>query len=204
MGKTTFKELAILLPKYIDQERLTQENPNITKEMLRSFFQELSGLKIEKKFLDACLSDKTNNQTVKKSNRILIIHTDGAARGNPGNAGIGIAIYDKDYNLVETLSRFIGNATNNVAEYQALIVAAQEAINAQAKNVLFKTDSELVVKQINGIYKVKNVNLIPLHQKLISLLHTIPKWELRHVRREENAFADTLANQGIDSHMTLR
>ncbi|MBU6391672.1 MAG: ribonuclease HI family protein [Planctomycetota bacterium] len=129
----------------------------------------------------------------------LIIHTDGASRGNPGKAGIGVAIYDKDYTLIEELCKFIGESTNNVAEYQAMIVAAQKAVDYNAAEVTFKTDSELLVRQLKGIYRVKSLNILSLYNKLTTLLNKIPAWKIQHVRREENVRADALANQGIDS-----
>ncbi|MCF6158470.1 MAG: ribonuclease HI family protein [wastewater metagenome] len=129
----------------------------------------------------------------------LIIYTDGASRGNPGKAGIGVAILDKDNHVVEELCRFIGRTTNNVAEYRAMILAAQKAIEYHAKKVIFKTDSELLVRQLNGIYQVKSPNILPLYHELMALLRKIPDWEARHVFREKNARADALANRGIDS-----
>ncbi|OQD45064.1 hypothetical protein BIY37_10455 [Candidatus Brocadia sapporoensis] len=129
----------------------------------------------------------------------LIIHTDGASRGNPGKAGIGVAIFNEDYQLVEDVCRFIGKATNNVAEYQAMILAAQKAIVYRAKKVIFKTDSELLVRQLNGVYRVKSSNILSLYGDLVTLLNKIPIWKIQHVRREENIIADALANRGIDS-----
>ncbi|MEP9412566.1 MAG: ribonuclease HI family protein [Candidatus Brocadia sp.] len=129
----------------------------------------------------------------------LIIHTDGASRGNPGKAGIGVAIFDVDYHLIEEVCRFIGESTNNIAEYQAMILAARKAIAYNAKKVIFKTDSELLVRQLNGEYRVKSPNILPLYNDLMKLLSKIPTWKIQHVRREENVIADTLANRGIDS-----
>ena len=139
----------------------------------------------------------TTNHQAKKPNE-LIIHTDGASRGNPGKAGIGVAIFDKGHKLIEEVCRFIGNATNNVAEYKAMILATQKAIDHNAKNVLFKTDSELLVRQLTGVYRVKNENILPLYAELTALLRKIPAWKIQHVYREENTCADVLANRGID------
>ena len=137
--------------------------------------------------------------TNKKDVTDLVIHTDGASRGNPGKAGIGVAIFDKNYHLLEELCKFIGESTNNVAEYQAMILAAQKAVAYNARKVTFKTDSELLVRQLNGAYRVKSQNILPLYHELTILLGKIPEWKIQHVRREENVCADALANQGIDS-----
>ncbi|HHY13957.1 MAG TPA: ribonuclease HI family protein, partial [Thermoanaerobacterales bacterium] len=93
----------------------------------------------------------------------LVVFTDGASRGNPGKAGVGVAIYDGDNNLIEEYSEYIGNTTNNVAEYTALKVGIERAIKLKANNVDFNLDSELIVKQLNGEYKVRNDKLKPLY-----------------------------------------
>lgn len=199
MKNTSPQQLAALIYRYLDTERLFRENPSITREMIEAFFSINVPLKKEMGGVSV-VPPQRNTHThdrAKKPNE-LIIHTDGASRGNPGKAGIGVAIFDKGYNLIEEVCSFIGNATNNVAEYKAMILATQKAIDHNAKNVLFKTDSELLVKQLNGIYRVKNPNIQPLYAELAALLSKIPAWKVQHVYREENACADTLANRGID------
>ena len=135
----------------------------------------------------------------------LTVFTDGGSRGNPGKAGIGIAIYDNcsasdpSLQLLEEIAEFIGETTNNVAEYKALIKALEAVIKYNPKEVVFKLDSELLVKQINGVYKVKSKNMIPLFKEVITLLRDIPKWKVVHIPREENSAADELANKGMDS-----
>lgn len=196
MGNISAQELATLISKYLDTKRLIKENPSVTKEMIDAALQEISNSR--KSTADGFLSSRSIEHKQARISK-LIIHTDGASRGNPGKAGIGVAIYDKDYTLIEELCAFIGESTNNVAEYQAMIVAAQKAIDYNATEVTFKTDSELLVRQLKGIYRVKSLNILSLYNKLTILLNKIPAWKIQHVRREENVRADALANQGIDS-----
>ncbi|MDP7530657.1 MAG: ribonuclease HI family protein, partial [Candidatus Scalindua sp.] len=117
---------------------------------------------------------------------------------NPGEAGIGVAVFDKDLNVVQESCEYIGVATNNIAEYKALILGAKLAIKFNAENTLFKSDSELMVKQIMGEYRVRNTQLKSLYSEVQSLLGKLPEWEIKHVPREENKEADLLANKGIE------
>lgn len=131
----------------------------------------------------------------------LVVFTDGASRGNPGKAGVGVAIYDGDNNLIEEYSEYIGNTTNNVAEYTALKVGIERAIKLKANNVDFNLDSELIVKQLNGEYKVRNDKLKPLYFSIKSLLEGINNYNINHIPREMNKKADKLANNGIDNFL---
>ncbi len=202
MGNISLQEFVLLISRYLDTEKLLRENPSLTREMVDAFLQEISGIGEKGKPTDMSPPCHTARHKQEKPSE-LIIHTDGASRGNPGKAGIGIAIYDKDYHCIEELCRFIGESTNNVAEYQAMILAAQRATAYHAHKVIFKTDSELLTKQLNGAYRVKSPTILPLYNELMALLHKIPVWEIRHVRREENIHADMLANQGIDTSMRI-
>ncbi|CAG1022246.1 Bifunctional protein [Patescibacteria group bacterium] len=199
MGNLSPQEFLSLISKYLDTERLIRENPSVTREMLDTLFQEILKMEKAKEPADTCVPHRDIPHRGQKGFGELIIHTDGASRGNPGKAGIGVAIFNEDYQLVEDVSRFIGETTNNVAEYQAMILAAQKAIAYHAKKVNFKTDSELLVRQLNGVYRVKSPNILSLYNELTKLLNKIPAWKIHHVRREENVIADTLANRGIDS-----
>jgi len=128
-----------------------------------------------------------------------IVHTDGAARGNPGPAAIGVVIEDEDGRTVYEASRALGVRTNNEAEYQALITALEYLKEVRPKEAEFRLDSELVVKQLNGEYKVKEPRLQSLHGQVVMLLNAVPKYRIRHVRREQNARADELANEALDA-----
>ena len=128
-----------------------------------------------------------------------IVHTDGAARGNPGPAAIGVVIEDEQGHTVYEASRALGVRTNNEAEYLALITALEYLKDVRPAEVEFRLDSELVVKQIGGQYKVKEPRLQTLHGQVIMLLNAVKKFKFRHVRREQNARADELANEALDA-----
>ena len=131
-----------------------------------------------------------------------VMYCDGASRGNPGDAGIGVVISlsDKAYDHKECreyrISEHIGIATNNVAEYRALIRGLEKAAELGVKRIRIFLDSELLVRQIHGIYKVKNKNLMRLWTRAMQLLKEFVEYEVSHVRRELNAEADSLARQG--------
>lgn len=128
----------------------------------------------------------------------VVIRSDGASRGNPGPAGIGATIKDEKGNTVARISRRIGVTTNNQAEYQALLAALEEAISLGAKKADIRLDSELLVQQLNGRYRVKNAGLKPLFQEAQRLIGRLESVGIRHVPREQNAEADRLANQALD------
>ena len=130
--------------------------------------------------------------------QFLIARTDGGARGNPGPAGYGVYITDQDGNRVVELSEYLGERTNNYAEYAALIAALEWAIRNGHHAVQVVSDSELMVKQIRGVYKVRNENLQPLYDKAQRLIRLLEWFEIRHVLREENREADRLANAAMD------
>ncbi|RJQ44926.1 MAG: Nif3-like dinuclear metal center hexameric protein [Gaiellales bacterium] len=126
------------------------------------------------------------------------LHVDGGARGNPGPAGIGAVLLDSQGNSVAELSETIGNATNNVAEYQALIAGLMLAIDKGVSNLDVYSDSELVIRQLQGTYKVKNEGLRPLHRQALEQLDRLEGYRLHSVPREENAHADLLVNRALD------
>jgi len=127
----------------------------------------------------------------------LILFTDGASRNNPGESGAGIFIM-RDGERLEGIARYLGMTTNNIAEYTAAIIGLERAVQLGASSVKLFADSELLVKQINGQYKVKNEGLKPLHQKARELIAKIGKVEVKYIPREQNKEADALANKAID------
>lgn len=129
----------------------------------------------------------------------VIINTDGAARGNPGPAAIGATIKDESGKLLARISKHIGSTTNNQAEYRAVITAMEKAVSLGAKHVIVKADSELVVKQLNGQYKVKNAALRPLYQKVVQLTGRLESFKISYVPRARNTEADALANKALDN-----
>ena len=131
-------------------------------------------------------------------NNKLIIYTDGGARGNPGPAGIGAVLYKEAQEKIAEISQYLGITTNNQAEYQALIEALKKAKDLGAKEVEVFMDSELVVKQLNREYKVKNKELAPLFLQVYNLSLSFSKISFSHIYREENVIADKLANKAMD------
>jgi len=128
----------------------------------------------------------------------LRIHIDGAARGNPGPAGIGVLITGPDGKVVEQIHRSIGEATNNVAEYRALLLALDRARALGSNEVEIYSDSELLVRQLQGRYQVKHPVLRALYAKARGLIADFRRFAIAHVPREENAEADALANRGVE------
>lgn len=118
---------------------------------------------------------------------------DGASKGNPGDAGIGCLIIS-DNKKIE-ISEYIGKTTNNVAEYTALIKGLEEALKEGISDIEIYSDSELLVRQINGIYKVRNKNLFPLYKRVLELLNKFKSYKIIHIYRENNVLADYLAKQ---------
>ena len=127
----------------------------------------------------------------------VVIFTDGAAEPNPGPAAIGAIIKDKQGRLITTIARSIGRATNNQAEYKAIIAALEKAITLGANQVEIHLDSELVVRQINGEYRVKKATLKPLYQQVKQLLGLLEDFTITHISRQQNTEADNLANKAL-------
>jgi ribonuclease HI len=132
-----------------------------------------------------------------------ILNTDGGARGNPGPAGIGVVLQDPSGEVVGKIARGIGQTTNNVAEYSALIAGLELALEKGITEIEVKVDSELVASQVQGKWKIRNDRLRRLAVKARRLLERFEAWTIKHVPREENAGADELANQGMDEAEVL-
>lgn len=133
--------------------------------------------------------------------RKLTIETDGASRGNPGLAGAGIIIKDDHGRRIETIQRFLGVTTNNQAEYRALIEGLRAAKRHDPAELTVQMDSELVVKQMTGKYRVRHPEMVPLYLEAMELVSQFEKVEFVHVLREHNPGADEVANMAIDSRM---
>jgi ribonuclease HI len=128
----------------------------------------------------------------------VIVACDGAARGNPGPAGIGVQITTEDGEVLAEIARGIGEATNNVAEYTAVIEGLSLASELGASSVTLRSDSQLLVNQLTGSYRVKTPHLQPLHRRVRGLAAGFERIAFEHVHREENLEADRLANEGVD------
>ncbi len=123
---------------------------------------------------------------------------DGASRGNPGEAGCGAVIYDEQGEILKELTSYLGSSTNNVAEYQGLLMGLEGVLKLGGRKLQIRSDSELLVRQLNGVYRVKDEKLKVLYRKALDLLGRLEAYRIIHVRREHNKLADRLANLAID------
>jgi probable phosphoglycerate mutase len=131
----------------------------------------------------------------------ILAHIDGGARGNPGPAGFGVYIQKADHEVIAEISEFLGHQTNNYAEYSALLAALEYAVDHEHPVLHVVSDSELLVKQIRGEYKVKSPELKHLYDRAQALIPKLEHFEIRHVLRERNQHADRLANAAMDRGM---
>lgn len=127
------------------------------------------------------------------------LFADGGSRGNPGPAASGAVLLTPDGSVIEEIGRFLGTATNNVAEWTALEIGLEAALARGIRRLAVRMDSELVVKQISGEYRVKHPGLQPLYQRVRRLLSQFDAVDVRHVRRKDNALADAVVNQVLDA-----
>lgn len=139
-----------------------------------------------------------------KPREVVELYTDGGARGNPGPAGIGAVVVDPNTSppeILASVSKAIGVATSNVAEYQAMIAGLEAAARFPAVLLRVRSDSLLVISQLQGVWRVKKPHLRPLHQRAMELLRATNSFELQHVPREQNADADMLVNAALDAEL---
>ncbi len=132
----------------------------------------------------------------------LIAYADGAARGNPGPAAYGVSVLDENGGELRALAEAIGRATNNVAEYRGAIAAVEAALALGATALELNLDSELLVRQLEGRYRVRNAKLKPLFARLSALIERLEGFSVQHVPRAENARADALANAALDGRLS--
>jgi len=132
-----------------------------------------------------------------KSKKVAL-YIDGAARGNPGPAGIGAVIKDEKGRTVREFSKYLGESTNNIAEYSALVYGLQEALMLKADEIAIHADSELVAEQLKGTYRVRSADLKPLFEQALHMLGSFKHFEVKQIRREDNREADALANRAIN------
>ena len=129
----------------------------------------------------------------------LVVNVDGGARGNPGPAAIGVVVSEPDGTVIDEVAERIGVATNNVAEWRALLKGIERAHALGAREVELISDSELVARQLTGAYKVKHESMKPLHAEALAALKGFDSWRIRNVRRAHNARADELVNEALDA-----
>jgi len=131
-------------------------------------------------------------------NKRVEIYVDGGSRGNPGPSGVGVVILDASGKRLKEVSKYIGETTNNIAEYSALLYGLEEALMLRIDEIVVNLDSELVVKQLMGDYRVKDSGLKPLFERAMNMLKSFKGVEIRHIDREKNKEADKLVNKAIN------
>jgi ribonuclease HI len=144
-------------------------------------------------------------QSAKHSGKVpseIVAYTDGGARGNPGPAAYGVVIQSPDGKVIGELAEYLGEATNNEAEYRGLLAALEYSLAHHAQSLKVFSDSELMVRQKLKQYKVKSGGLRPLYDRAQEMIAQIPSFRIAHVRREQNHDADRLVNQTIDAHFS--
>lgn len=191
--KTSKRDILTTLAKTFDFELVKKKFPDVDDEEIKETLLEAS-LFFKKE------QEKEAQITLPQANTPVIIHTDGASKGNPGLAGAGIVISGVDGKVIKKIKRFLGVMTNNQAEYNALLIALKEAHNLKYGSVKIFMDSELIVKQIRGEYRVKNEELKAIYDEVNKQLKKFEKYDINHVMRSKNFAADTLANEAISEH----
>ena len=131
-------------------------------------------------------------------NKRIEIYVDGGSRGNPGPSGVGVVILDAGGKRLKEISKYIGETTNNIAEYSALLYGLEEALILRADKIIVNLDSELVARQLTGDYRVKDPGLKPLFERAMNMLKSFKSFEIRHIEREKNKEADKLVNRAIN------
>jgi ribonuclease HI len=199
MSEIPYKEKGEVLRKLaetMDVDKTVESFPGLSRRHLISILKEASDL-----FPSAVVQEKLAYES---GTGALFINVDGAARGNPGPAGAGVIMFDTERQPVCRLKKYLGETTNNVAEYSALLLALEKANKLGAKSVEISSDSELMVRQIQGRYKVKNERLKRLYDEATSLIANFDNFTIRHVLRGFNKEADKLANEAIDDRKKIR
>jgi len=199
LAKLTDRELLRLIREHLDVDALLAAHPEVSRADLEAFWRRRGAGK-PAAGRERELFDRPAPQASAPSRRLrLVARCDGAARGNPGPAAIGVLILGPKGAPLRKVGERIGRATSNVAEYAAVIRAAEEALALGATELTLLLDSELLVFQLRGTYKVRAAHLRPLHRRALGLLGQFRRWEVRHVSRDKNAAADRLANRALDA-----
>ena len=191
--KNIKKEILLILARTYDFSLVKKKFPNIKDDFIKKVLLEAADFfhEEEKKPLVSGAASKS-----------LIIYTDGASKGNPGISGAGVAIKDAKGNDLAHFKKYLGVMTNNKAEYNALIIGLKNSIKLKCKKIKIFMDSELIVKQVKGEYKVKNPDLKILYNNTMKLLKKFEKYDINYIRRSDNKLADSLANKAISEHLS--
>ena len=200
MPKPSDRELASLIQQYLDLERLLAEHPEIREADIDALWRRhgLAGSAPARRKPPRGLFDEAPAHERPSGGPGFTANCDGAARGNPGPAAVGVVLRDEDGTILAEISECIGRATSNVAEYNAVIRAAEEALTLGADQLTLLLDSELLVRQLQGAYRVRAAHLRPLYQRALGLLERLGRWDVHHVPRGQNAAADALANRALN------
>lgn len=185
------KEILLMLAADLNFDALREKYPLISDKTLRDLLNKAAGMCPEMEIVP-----QKQDVASEASDGRWIAYIDGASRGNPGPAGVGVYIHGPDANL--ELTRALGRQTNNVAEYEALLLAMNAAADNGVEELEIRSDSELLVKQMNGVYRVKNQALSRRFSMAKNLEKKFRSFNIVHVRRENNCDADRLANKAID------
>ena len=190
----------------LDAGEVLSRFPGLAREQLRGIVREAAGRlpRVENRLMPASTATVASSGAVSAAGvgawpEEVIVHIDGGARGNPGEAGVGAYFQDRSGAPLESIARYIGRATNNTAEYQALLIALARARDAGVKHLRVFSDSELLVNQVNGRYRTTVPHLQQYLQEAIRLMREIGRVDVAHVRREQNKEADALANEAMDN-----
>jgi ribonuclease HI len=184
----------------LDAAEVLSRFPGLAREQLREMIREAAG-----RMPRTAVRSKPSSTTAATAASASVwpeevtVHIDGGSRGNPGEAGVGVFFQDRSGAPLQSISRYIGRATNNTAEYQALLTALARAREAGVKHLRVYSDSELLVNQVNGRYRTTVPHLQQYLREAIRLMREIGRVDVAHVRREFNKEADTLANEAMDN-----
>lgn len=196
MGKPSPAEVLRFLAAEEDFRRTLATFPALGREDLRNLLLALARAAQEKE-------DRMSREAGHRpgAHPRLRVYSDGAARGNPGPAGAGAVLLSPDGEVVERLGKYLGRQTNNVAEYRGLLLGLSRAFELGAREVEVVSDSELMIRQLQGRYQVKSPNLLPLWEEAMDLLSRFQAVRLVHVLREQNRDADEMSNRAIDEKL---
>jgi ribonuclease HI len=190
-------QLLLAIAEHESLEKALALFPGLTREGARKL---LRGAALQLQQQELPLSGPPPSKP-EPAGRLVRVYSDGAARGNPGPAGAGAVLTDAGGAVIAQLGRFLGTRTNNVAEYEGLLLGLKHARDLGYRQVEVRADSQLLIRQLKGEYAVRHAGLKPLHAEALRLLHGFDKYDLQHVPREENALADEMSNRAIDEEM---
>lgn len=177
-----------------------KKTSEIQQKTVTDLTQLLLGIIEQDKITDAAIEEIMNNDVTDTSDRQITIYTDGGSRGNPGPSAAGYVVINDREEMIDQGGEYLGITTNNQAEYHGVRLGLEKALELGYRQVDFRIDSMLVVNQMNGVYKIKNRELWPIHERIRHLMTKFDKVTFSHVRREFNQLADGMVNRTLDSH----